>query len=176
MAQFSVRDAEDAELPLVRQVLTAANEPARDALPPRAFEAYIAMVHDLEGRRPDSELIVAASEGDVVGTVTFYPDAGREGWGLPVGMAGLRAMAVAPVAQGSGVAGALVDECVRRATANGATAIGLHTARFLPWAVRFYERLGFVRDPEHDRPSAELLGLEGDELDTAALAYRLDLH
>jgi ribosomal protein S18 acetylase RimI-like enzyme len=37
--------------------------------------------------------------------------------------------------------------------------LGLHTSRSMRAAVRLYERMGFVRDPEHDfhPPGAELV-------------------
>ena len=57
------------------------------------------------------------------------------------------------------IGGALVDECVRRARATGASVLGLHTSRSMRAAMRLYERMGFVRDPEHDfqPPGAELV-------------------
>ena len=71
----------------------------------------------------------------------------------------VRLVAVAPSARGRGVARALVDECVRRARASGASVLGLHTSRSMRAAMRLYERMGFVRDPEHDfhPPGAELV-------------------
>jgi ribosomal protein S18 acetylase RimI-like enzyme len=44
----------------------------------------------------------------------------------------------------------LVDECVRRAKASGAAELGLHTSKSMRAAIRMYERMGFVRAPEHD--------------------------
>jgi ribosomal protein S18 acetylase RimI-like enzyme len=68
--------------------------------------------------------------------------------------------------RGRGVGRALVAECVRRARAMGAAALGLHTSASMTAAIALYEGLGFVRTPEHDfRP-------EGAELVTG---YRLDL-
>jgi len=52
-----------------------------------------------------------------------------------------------------------MDECVRRARAMGATDLGLHTSASMRGAMRIYQRMGFVRAPEHDfRPDgAELV-------------------
>jgi ribosomal protein S18 acetylase RimI-like enzyme len=71
----------------------------------------------------------------------------------------VRLVAVTPDLRGRGIARALVDECIRRARASGATALGLHSSRSMRAAVRLYERIGFVRDPERDfqPPGAELV-------------------
>ena len=71
----------------------------------------------------------------------------------------LRLLAVASSARGMGVGTALVEECVRRARAMGATVLGLHTSRSMQVAVGMYERMGFVRVPAHDfqPPGAELV-------------------
>ena len=73
---------------------------------------------------------------------------------------------MAPEARGHGVGRALVDECVRRARRMGATDLGLHSSHSMRVAIGMYERMGFVRAPEHDfRP-------EGAEL---VRGYRLPL-
>jgi ribosomal protein S18 acetylase RimI-like enzyme len=78
----------------------------------------------------------------------------------------LRLLAVAASARGHGVGKALVLECVRRARAAGPAELGLHTSGSMEVALGMYERMGFVRAPEHDfRPP-------GGELVTA---YRLAL-
>jgi ribosomal protein S18 acetylase RimI-like enzyme len=43
-----------------------------------------------------------------------------------------------------------VDECVRRARRMGATDLGLHSSHSMRVAIEMYERMGFVRVPEHD--------------------------
>ena len=57
---------------------------------------------------------------------------------------------MAPVRARDGVGKALVMECVRRARARGAAELGLHTSRSMRVALGMYERMGFVRAPEHD--------------------------
>lgn len=174
---FTLRDATEADLPAVRQTLTEAILPYRDTAPADFLDAYLAMALDLEARRSSSELIVVTDRDRVVGTVTFFPSARLEGpvWRLPENVAGLRSMAVHPGAHGSGAADALFEECVRRARAAGATAITLHTGPFMAGAMRFYERVGFRRDPDHDLPASEVLGITEPTVEMTALAYRLDL-
>jgi ribosomal protein S18 acetylase RimI-like enzyme len=66
---------------------------------------------------------------------------------------------VSRAARGRGIGQALMDECLRRARAGGATSIGLHTSDSLRAAVRMYERMGFERNPDEDfqPPGAELV-------------------
>ena len=139
---LQIRDGGAADLPELRRLLLAANEACRPAIPGRTFEAYLEMVLALEDRLEVAEVIVVSNGDRLVGTVTFFPDAGAEGWGWPAGLAGIRSMGVDPVAQRRGVGSALLGECRRRARARGASGIVLHTAHFLPAAIRLYERHG----------------------------------
>ena len=60
--------------------------------------------------------------------------------------------------RGHGVGGALMRECVRRARESGAPGITLHTTDMMQTAMRLYERMGFVREPELDlRPLPDVL-------------------
>jgi len=105
--------------------------------------------------------IVAELDGRVVGSVALYDPGAAQYTGLDSAAAWpeVRLVAVDPAVRGRGVAQALVRECVRRARAAGAATLGLHTSQSMHTARRLYERLGFVRDPEHDfqPPGAELV-------------------
>ena len=158
----------------VRSILRAANEEYRAVLAPAAFDAYLAMVLDLESRLDVADVLVLRTDGRARGTVTFFADARDEGWGGPAGVAGIRSMGVHPEAQGHGIGARLVDACVERARTLGARAIGLHTADWLPAAIGLYERCGFVRDPDRDLRARDVLEVAPVD-DFAALAYRLDL-
>src|SRR5829696_5554053 len=105
--------------------------------------------------------IVAELDARIVGSAALYaPDSAAYG-----SLASLtpwpevRLVAVDPAVRGRGIAYALVEECIVRARASGATALGLHTSRSMRAAKQLYERMGFVRDPEHDfqPPGAELV-------------------
>jgi ribosomal protein S18 acetylase RimI-like enzyme len=91
-------------------------------------------------------------DGTLVGSVMIYPPAadvyGGETGPLP--WPEVRLLAVAPTARGLGVGRALMNECVRRACAAGATSLGLHTSRSMRAALALYAAMGFVRAPEHD--------------------------
>jgi ribosomal protein S18 acetylase RimI-like enzyme len=165
-----VTEAGADDLGAVRRILVAANEQYRAVLPATTFDPYLAMVLDLEPRLEVASVLVA----DEVATVTFFPDGRDEGWGGDAGVAGIRSMGVDPAARGRGLGVTLLDECARRARALGAHAIALHTADWLPAAIRLYERYGFVREPGRDIRAVEVLDIPPDE-DFVALAYRLDL-
>jgi ribosomal protein S18 acetylase RimI-like enzyme len=114
------------------------------------------------------ERIVAERDGEIVGSVMLYPPRANAYGDLAdaASWPELRLLAVAPSARGHGVGRALVLECVRRARESGAAELGLHTSRTMEVALGMYERMGFVRAPEHDfqPPGAELVA-----------AYRLPL-
>jgi len=105
--------------------------------------------------------IVAELDGRIVGSVALYDPGHAQYTGLDSAAAWpeVRLVAVDPAVRGRGVARALVLECVRRARAAGAAMLGLHTSQSMHTARRLYERLGFVRDPDHDfqPPGAELV-------------------
>lgn len=114
------------------------------------------------------ERIVADDHGTLIGSAMLYPPATKAYGSMLAELSWpeIRLVSVAPEARGRGVARALMDECLRRARASGATAIGLHTSRSMREAVAMYTRMGFVRVPEfdHQPPGAELVE-----------AYRLSL-
>lgn len=134
---------------------------------------------DVRGRWQDSELIVAERSGELLGAVTFYPDATlsrTEAW--PPGWGAVRAFCVSPRARRQGIGSALTRECVERARCRGITTVGLNTGLFMVAARAVYEQAGFVRDPRYDREwTGDLLVAEVDASTptVSAVAYRLDL-
>ena len=105
--------------------------------------------------------LVVEIDGEIVGSAALY-EPGVDAYGSLASRAAwpeVRLVAVAPSARGRGIAGALVRECVRRAKGAGASQLGLHTSRSMAAAMRLYERMGFVRNPDADfqPPGAELV-------------------
>jgi GNAT superfamily N-acetyltransferase len=174
LAGVEVRGAGPADLPAVRRVLLAAYQQYAATLPPAVFGRYLTDILDVESRAEDGEVLVAEHGGRVVGTVTYYPDAGREGFGWPAGWAGLRALGVEPGSRGLGIGRALLGACLARAEAAGAPVLCLHTAEFMPAAIAIYERAGFRRAPAYDFDATGGLALSGVR-PVPILAYRLDL-
>ena len=170
-----VREAREDDLESVVAVLYAANAQFEHVLPAALYRAYLANVLDVRSRMAHSRLFVAEHEGRIVGTITLYPDASREGWGWPARWAGIRAMAVTPTARGLGIGRRLAQECIDQARARGAEAICLHTASFMAAAVAMYESLGFRRRPAFDRQADAMFAAAASADPTLALAYCLHL-
>lgn len=107
-------------------------------------------IPDVAGRIADSELIVAVADGEIDGTVTYYAPgrAGGEGWGE--GVAAIRLLGVHPRARGRSIGRLLTEECVRRARAQGADAVGLHNHHTMDVARALYLRMGFEHFPDNN--------------------------
>jgi ribosomal protein S18 acetylase RimI-like enzyme len=112
---------------------------------------YEAEIRDVRSRLADSTLIVAEDGGRIIGAVTYYADGSKEPNGRwPSSCAVIRLLAVHPDARGRGIGRRLTEECVRRARTAGGPTLGLHTTHLMTIARAMYERMGFVRVPEHD--------------------------
>jgi predicted N-acetyltransferase YhbS len=170
-----IHEAGAQDLASVGSVLLAANREFEAAIPAAFFRPYLAEVLDIRSRLRDAQVLVAEHNGRIVGTITLYPDASREGWGWPSNWTGIRAVAVEPSVRGLGIGRRLAQACIDHSRALGAEAACLHTASFMRTAAAMYERLGFRRAPEFDRDAAELFAAGAVEPPIAALAYRLDL-
>jgi ribosomal protein S18 acetylase RimI-like enzyme len=113
---------------------------------------YDVELRDVERRARTSCVVVASTPaGELLGGVTYvtgpqdpYSEDLREG------EAGIRMLAVDTARQRVGVGRALTRWCIERARAEGRRRVLLHTGPWMPGAVRLYEGLGFVRDPERD--------------------------
>lgn len=125
-------------------------------------DSYLAHVQDAAGRAASATLLVAEAAGRVLGTVTLaaagtpFADIARPG------EYEFRMLAVDPEATGRGVASALVRACEQRASAEGAERIVCSVEDKNAPALRLYDRLGYVREPERDwtpEPGVSLLVL-----------------
>ena len=162
-----LREARSDELDNVSLLIGDAYRQYENFLPAVVWKFYMKDIMDVRRRLNESQLIVAELEGQLVGTVTLYLDAGHsslEMW--PKGWAGIRLLAVHPTYRGRGIGRALMEECIRRCRNRGIATIGLHTTEMMDIARRMYEEMGFVRVPEFDfHPRPEVV----------VMAYRLDL-
>lgn len=163
-----IRDARPGELGDIRELTRSAYGQYATTMAPSAWNGLRGAVEVALAGPTHAQLIVADRAGELLGSVLLFPpetDAyGTAGPRLP--WPEIRLLAVAPAARGLGVAKLLVAECVQRARASAALAIGLHTSPSMREAIRLYQGVGFVRDPVHD------IYIEGAEpID----AYRLTL-
>jgi GNAT superfamily N-acetyltransferase len=169
-----VRDAVPADYPAIREVVIAAYRQYADLLVRDIFSPYLSDLLDLETHAQRGRLLVAEVDGRVHGSVAFYPDASVQGYGLPRGWAGGRALAVHPAARGNGVARALLATCERLAREAGSPVFAFHTASFMTSAIALYERLGYRRAPEFDFDMAARYSRFG-AAPIMSLAYRRNL-
>lgn len=127
---------------------------------------YEPRLRDVAGRVVGAEVLVAEIGGQVVGSVTYVDGLTPLSEGNDPDAGSIRMLGVSIDARGHGVGEALVNACIARAVASGRQRVRLSTRQSMKSAVRIYERLGFRRDPEHDRSPTPEMNL---------LAYVLDL-
>jgi len=172
-AQLTIRDAREEDLHVVSALLVDAY--GQYLLPPReltaeeraAWDGYRRNIADVWSRTPISSTIVAERDGKLLGSVNYYApgQADSQDGAWPEGWASIRLLGVSPQARGLGIGRALMNECLRRAHADGATTMGLHTTTLMNVARRMYVRLGFKRAPAFDFHPAVDFTVEAFQLD-----------
>lgn len=116
-----------------------------------AWRAYFDHeIPDIAGRLPDGTPIIALADGQIAASVTYYAPGrgGSEGW--KDGVAAIRLLGVPPSSRGLGLGRLLTEECISRARADGAVAVGLHNHVVMSVARAMYLRMGFEPFPEND--------------------------
>jgi ribosomal protein S18 acetylase RimI-like enzyme len=157
-----IRQAEADELDEVETLVKAAYREFQPLMPETAWQRWMDNIgetlHDSGGI-----VLVAEHEGRIEGAVTFYPDAGQAHQGHWPDRAGaIRLLAVSPGRRGRGYGLRLTEACLRQAQELQVSTIFLYTGTFMTAAQQLYEKLGFKRAPEFDRPPGPI-------------AYRLEL-
>src|SRR5690348_9036056 len=152
---MEIRRAAPEEFPAIGDLCVAAYEPFV-----RAAGSYVTTLRDVASRAAAAEVLVAADDGRVLGTVTFVPDGGPLGEIAAPDEAEFRMLAVDPAAQGRGVGIALMEHIVEDSRARGKRAIVCSSQPAMEAAHRIYDRLGFEREPARDwspLPGVQLL-------------------
>lgn len=132
---FEIRRAEPADARAILDCLNAAFAQYRDRYTAAAFADTVMTADSLGRRMRQMCLFVAASDGNVVGTIGCSLN-GAEGH--------LRGMAVLPSWQGRGVAAALLEAAEKELLSANCTRVTLDTTEPLTRAIEFYERHGFA--------------------------------
>ena len=134
--------------------MTAAERDAVNAIGMAAYAQFEGTYSDWERFRAgpanlaaldaEGEVLVARdASGRPLGAVGYFaPGTPRPDF-FPRETAVIRMLAVAPEARGHGVGRALTDACIRRACADGASTISLHTSPAMAVALAMYQRMGF---------------------------------
>jgi GNAT superfamily N-acetyltransferase len=176
MQQDALRLMHPDEVDDATALLLRANEEHLAAFPEAVARGYREELAAVRSRWADVDVYVVVRGGELLGTVTLVPDAARDAHPWPAGGAVLRFLAVEPGERGSGVGERLTAVCIGRARETGARFLALHTAPGMLAARRLYERLGFVRAPEHDfDPAAHYAGMTEPDDPPWGLAYLLRL-
>lgn len=155
-----VRPATVADLERAADICVAAYDAAGQLEP---GSPYVIDLRATDERARDGILLVAERDGVVVGTATICPpgSAFREIGGADE--VEFRFLAVAPEAQGSGVAKALIAAIEQHARDTGAVRLAICVRDTNTGAAAMYERMGFTRVPHRDwspRAGVDLLALE----------------
>jgi ribosomal protein S18 acetylase RimI-like enzyme len=141
-----VRDATAAELAEVGELRVRAYQ-EQDLL--TGTSGYAGTLRAL-GTAPGAEVLVAVEDGRLLGTVLLQAFGPASQVARAAEEAELRALAVAPGAQGRGVGRALLTAALDRARAHGARYVVLCTQPAMRAAQRLYRAAGFVRLAERD--------------------------
>ncbi len=144
-AVLEIRPADGSEFALVADLCVAAYQPFL-----RGDHHYLATLRDVATRAEHAELLVAAGDGGVLGTVTFVPDGGPLGEIAAPDESEFRMLAVDPAARGRGVGTALLRRILGDSRDRGRAGIVCSSLPEMRAAHRIYERLGFRRSPERD--------------------------
>lgn len=142
-----VREAHPHELPAAGALRVQAYED-QDLL--AAAPGYAATLRGLGADGAGTVLVAVDDAGGLLGTVMLEPWLPRSEVARTRDEAEIRALAVAPDAQGRGVGRALLRTVLDRAAASGATRLLLSTQPAMTTAQRLYASEGFARVPERD--------------------------
>ncbi len=153
---FVIREATKEEHEPLGRLLVAAYAGLEGFPGPDVQPAYYAMLRDIGALtlKPETKLLVAVRNGDVLGGVVYIADMKQYGAGglahTEQNASAFRLLATAPQARGAGVGRALANACIDEAKRHGHEQVILHTTHAMRIAWGMYERLGFVRAPDLD--------------------------
>jgi ribosomal protein S18 acetylase RimI-like enzyme len=149
---MKIRDAAKDELAFIREQRVNAYREHAQLIPASHWKALERAISSEADTQPGVELIVAAFNANIVGSVVLFPphiDA-YDGHVEELDYPEIRMLAVSPESRGKGVASALISECIQRSKAKGFQSIGLHTGEFMKSAMKLYVKIGFERLPAYD--------------------------
>jgi GNAT superfamily N-acetyltransferase len=160
-SELEIRDAADDELDEVASLIVDAYAEYAARMSPDAWSSFAHDIANVRGRMADTELVVAARDGYLVGTVTLY----TQGRGVRLDTLGVRLLAVLPSERGTGVGHALMSHAIERARAYDKQRVVLTTTVEMDAAREMYQKMGFWRFPELDHEPAPGVRAEGFALD-----------
>ncbi|MFD7502506.1 GNAT family N-acetyltransferase [Streptomyces sp. NPDC059850] len=145
----TIRRARDEELDDIGE-FTAAVYLGDGLLDFGAEDPYLDELRNARKRATGSEVLVAVSDGVVLGALAFAVHGGTYAELARPDESEFRMLAVRPEARRRGAAEALVRACMDRTRELGLGGMVLSTHPRMTTAHRLYQRLGFRRAPERD--------------------------
>lgn len=142
------RAASRAERDVVIRLQFDAYEEFKPFLTPDNWAQMMTNISRVVQDAREGDLLVAEINGEIRGTVTYYPPGPKDYTRVPPEWAVIRVLAVQPAWRRSGIARRLTEECLRRAREDRAPFVGLHTSELMHAARTMYEQLGFRRQSE----------------------------
>ena len=159
---FVVRDASEAELPALGRLMVSVYsslEGFPDAAEQPHYYELLANIGRLSGQ-PETRLLVAVADGELLGGVVYFSDMARYGAGgtatQETDASGFRLLAVDPAARGMGVGRALAERCIELAREHRHRHVVIHTTDAMKVAWGMYAAMGFERAPDLDFMQEEL--------------------
>ena len=144
MSKLIVRRAEPSEHAVAGQLAAGAFATLKPLLTPQNQALIEERIRAVTADDPTGILLVADLDGTLAGSVR-YTAPGHGGHPIyPDRVAYVRSVAVSPHQRRRGIGAALVRDCIARARADRAEAVGLHVARANTVAVEMYLRMGFI--------------------------------
>jgi GNAT superfamily N-acetyltransferase len=139
MTQVEVRDASEDDLPAVLRILAESGVDGGESFTLDEARQHFARIRQVPGYR----LLVAAVEGEVVGTyaLAIMQKMGKRG--TPAGV--VEDVAVAPSRQGQGIGRAMMEHAREACRRAGCYKLALSSNLRREDAHRFYDSLGFER-------------------------------
>jgi GNAT superfamily N-acetyltransferase len=150
VSDVTIRPVTDEELDTVASLIVDAYAEHAAHMSPDAWSTYANEIANVWGRRQDAELLVAETDGVIIGAATMYL-----GWrGAQEGTARVSLLAVPPEQRGLGVGRKLMEGCVQRAKDAGKQRLVMTTTDQMVVLRELTERMGFVREPGLDHEPA----------------------
>jgi GNAT superfamily N-acetyltransferase len=157
---LTIRPANDDELDIIASLTVDAFAEHAAAMSPDAWSTFAQDIANVRGRVGDGQVLVALSDGRIVGAVTIF-----QHWrGAQSDALGLRMLAVPPAFRGSGIGRALMEHCVDVARDQGKGRVVLTVVQEMEVARDLTERMGFVRAPGLDHEPAPGVRMHGYQL------------
>lgn len=135
------------EQAIAGRVTEEAYQEFADKFEPDEWEEYARTLPDTRTRVEQGILLIAVDpDGEIVGTITYYPEPVPDSTHWRPDDVSIRFLAVRPGHRKRGVGTALIQACIDRALKSDKNRLAMQTTPHMTAAIDLYRRAGFVRD------------------------------